>query len=121
MSGGVGRLSASSTTRGGGRARGEIIIAGAAEGSVGLRDHIASSFFDFSDEPADCFVTSGEVMMGDKSSGDGVEGASGSWEIGSGTDTGSGVDTCSGGGSGAGSKTGSEVGPGTGSDICSTS
>lgn len=64
-------------TRGGGRARGEMIIAGAAAGSVGLRDHIASSFFDFStDEAAGCFVTSRE-MMGDDSSGDGVEGAPG--------------------------------------------
>ena len=104
-------MSASSTTRGGGRARGEMIIAGAAEGSVGLRDHMASSFLDFSTGK----VASGEGMMGDDSSGDGVEGASGDWGTGSGMDTGSGV------GSGAGSTIGSGVGSGTGSDICSTS
>ena len=122
VSGGVGSLSASSITCGGGRARGEIIIAGAAEGSVGLLDHIASSFLDFSaDEVADCFVTSGEVMIGDDSSGVGVEGTSGGWGTGSGVDTDSGMNTGSGEGSDAGSKIGSGVGLGTGSGICSTS
>lgn len=118
VSGGVGRLSAPSTTRGGGRARGEMIIAGAAEGSVGLRDHIASSFWDFStDEVADCFITSGEVRIGDDSSGDGGEGTPCGWGTGCGMDTGSGRDT----GSGVSSSVGSEIGCGaglrTGSDI----
>lgn len=50
-------MRASSTTWGGGRARGEMIIAGAADGSLGLRDHMANSFLDFSaDEAADRFV-----------------------------------------------------------------
>ena len=54
-----------------------MIIAGAAEGSVGLRDHIASSFLDFStDELVGCFFTSGEVIIGKNSSGGSVEGAS---------------------------------------------
>ena len=122
VSGGVGILSASSTTRCGGHARGDIIIAGAAEGSVGLRDHMASSFLDVSaDEAADCFVTSGEVMTGDDSSGDGAEGTSGGWGTGSGMDTGSGMGTGSGEGSSTGSKIGSGLGSETGSDICSTS
>ena len=74
VSGGVGRLSASPTTCSGGRARGEMIIAGAAEGSVGLRDHIANSFLDFSaGEVPDCFAASGKVIMGGASSGDDVE------------------------------------------------
>ena len=122
VSGGVGILRASSTTCCGGHAREEIIIAGAAEGSVGLRDHIASSFLDFStDEVAKCFVTSGEVITGDDSSGDGVEGMSEGWGTGSVMDTGSGMDTGSVEGSGAGSKIGSGAGSGAGSDICSTS
>jgi len=101
-----------------------MIIAGAAEGSVGLLDHIANSFLDFSTgKVADCFVTSGEVMMGDDSSGDGAEGASGDCGIGSGTDTGSDAGSVTGPGvdSRAGSTTGSGVGPGTDSDTRSTS
>lgn len=119
-----------------------MIIAGATKGFVGLRDHIANSFLDFStDRAADCFVTSGEVMMGDDSSGDGVEGTSGGCGTGSGVGTGSdagsdvnsdkGSDTDSDTGSGTGSvagsgvgsradsKTGSGVGSETGSDISS--
>lgn len=132
VSGGVGRSSASSTTCGGGRARGEMIIAGAVEGSVGLRDHIANSFLDFSTvKVADCFVTNGEVRMGENSSDDGVECTSECWGAGSDTDTGSDTDPVTGSGTGsgadsgvgsrAGSKTGSEAGSGAVSDICSTS
>lgn len=109
-----------------------MIIAGAAEGSFGLRDHIATSFLVFSTGKfAGCFVISGEVMIGDGSSGGDIEGTSGGCGIGSdtgtdsdtGSDTGSvtGSDTGSGVGARAGSKTGSGAGSGTGSDICSTS
>ena len=121
MSGGVGRLSASPITCGGGRAREEMIIAGADEGSVGLRDHIANSFLDFSaDEIADCLVTSREVKMGDDCCGD-VEDKSGDWGTGSGADMGSGIgsdigwDVGLGGGSDAGSGIGSATGSGVGS------
>lgn len=115
-------------------------MAGAADGSVGLRDHMANSFLEFSrDEAADCFGTSGEVRMGDARSDDGVEGTSGDWETGAGTDIGSDISSdvgsdarsgaCSetssatglGAGPNAGSGTGSEVGSRTGSDICRTS
>ena len=136
VSGGVGILSASSITCGGGRARWEMIIAGATEGSVGLRDHTANSFFGFSaDCAADSFITSGEVVMGDAGLDDGVDDTSGDWGMGSGSDVGSdtGSDTCSGAesyrGSAAGSTAGSRVGSragsgggsGTESDICRTS
>lgn len=85
-----------------------MIIAGAADGSVGLRDHMANSFLYFSaDEAADRFVTSGEVMMGDARSDDGVEGTSGVWGSGSGTDIGSDIV--------------SDADSETGSDICRTS
>lgn len=83
-------MSASSITCGGGRAREEMIIAGADDGSVGLRDHIANSFLVFSaDEIADCLVTSG-VKMGGGCWGD-VEDKSGDWGTSSGADIGSGV------------------------------
>lgn len=109
-----------------------MIIAGAADGSVGLRDHIANSCLDFStDEIADRFVTSGEVMMGDACLDDGVEGTWGGWGTGSGKDIGSDIssdagseacsETGSATGSGAGSCAGSEAGPWMGSDICRTS
>lgn len=108
-----------------------MIIAGAAEGSVGLRDHIANSFLDASaGKIADCFITRGEVTMGDDSSGN-VESTSDGCGTGSGMDTGSGTgsdtgsDTGSVTGSGVGSRgsseTDSRAGSGTGSDICSTS
>jgi len=101
-----------------------MIIAGAAEGSVGLRDHIANSFLDFSTgKVADCFVTSGEVMMGDDSSGDGVKSASGGCGTGSGTDTGSDAGSVTGPGVGfrVGSMTASGAGSGTDSGTRSTS
>lgn len=128
-------MSASPITCGGGRAREEMIIAGADEGSVGLRDHIANSFLDFSaDEIADCLVTSGEVIMGEGCCG-GVEDKSGDWGKISGVDIGSGIGSDIGWdvGSGTGSVTssgvssltssgiGSGVGSGTGSGICRTS
>lgn len=126
-------LSASPTTWGGGRAREEMIIAGATDGSVGLRDHMANSFLPFSaDEVAVRFITSREVVMGDAPSNDGVEGTPGSWrtdsggdidfDIGSdvGSDVGSGA--CSEAGSATGSRAGScpgsEVGSWTGSEMC---
>ena len=116
VSGGVGRSSASSTTRGGGRARGEMMIAGAVEGSVGLRDHMASSCLDFSTgRVAGCFTAGGEVIMGDDSSGDGAGGTSGGGGTSSGTGTGS--DTCSVAGSATGSGTGSIRTPVTGSGV----
>ena len=117
-----------------------MIIAGAAEGSVGLRDHTATSFLDFSTgEVVDCFVTSGKTMIGDDPSDEGVEGTSGDCRMGSGTDTGSDTGSVTGSdtssftgsftgsvigsivGSRAGSTTGSGAGSRTGSDICSMS
>ena len=132
VSGGVGRSSASSTTRGGGRARGEMMIAGAVEGSVGLRDHMASSCLDFSTgRVADCFTAGGEVMIGDDSSGDDAGGTSGDGGTSSGTGTGSDTGSVTGSGTGSittsvtgsgasprvGSRTGSGVGSGAGSDM----
>ena len=101
-------------------------MAGATEGSVGLRDHIANSFLDFStDEAADRFVTSGEVMMGEVCSDDGSKGTLGDWEIGSdtgsGADSEAGSDTGSRAGSRAGSGAGTGVSSGTGSDTGGTS
>jgi hypothetical protein len=95
-----------------------MIIAGAADGSVGLRDHMANSFFDFSaDETAERFVTSGEVITGETCSNDGVEGTSEDWGTGSGTDINS--DIGSDIGSDTRSETGSAAGFSVGSGTCS--
>ena len=107
-------------TCGGGRARGEMIMAGADDGFVGLRDHIANSFLDCStDETAECFVTRGEMITGEARSDDGGGGTSGDWGTGSGTEIGSDIRNSSGVCSVTRSETDSATGSGAGFSVCS--